>query len=68
MKKEKTIEICRVISKLVERIKKLKMVGDICYGMEFVIRQKLKYVGLKTCNYFNKYLQALKQSLEIWYA
>jgi hypothetical protein len=28
----------------------------------------LKYVGLKTCNYFNKYLQALKQSLEIWYA
>jgi hypothetical protein len=43
-------------------------VGDIYYGMELVIRKELIYVGLKMCNFFHKYLWALKKSLEIWYA
>jgi hypothetical protein len=40
MKKEKNIGICIVISKLVEKIKQLKKVGDIYYGMELVIWQE----------------------------
>jgi hypothetical protein len=56
MKKEINIGICSVISKLVEKRKQLEKVGDVYYGMELVIRKKLKYVGLKMCNFFNKYL------------
>jgi predicted CopG family antitoxin len=44
VKREKNIRICNVISRLVERKKNLKEVGDIYYGMELVTRKELKYV------------------------
>jgi hypothetical protein len=65
MKKERNIGICNVISKLVERKKQLENIGDIYYGMELVIRIELKYVLLKMCTFFHKYLWALKKSFEI---
>ncbi len=68
MKKERKIGICNVISRLVERKKQFKKVGDIYYGMQLVLRKELKYVLLKMCTFFHKYLLALKKSLEIWYA
>jgi hypothetical protein len=36
--------------------------------MELVIREELKYVILKMCTFFHKYLWALNKTLEIWYA
>jgi len=68
MKRERNIGICNVISRLVERKFFKKKVGDIYYGMQFVLRIELKYVLLKMCTFFHKYLLALKKSLEIWYA
>jgi hypothetical protein len=68
MKRERNIGICNVISKLVERKKQLEKVGDIYYRMELVIRIELKYVLLKMCTFFHKYLWAFKKSLDIWYA
>ncbi len=47
VKREKNIRICNVISRLVERKKNLKEVGDIYYGMELVTRKELKYVPWK---------------------
>jgi len=57
--------ICTVISKLVERKKNLKEIGDIYYGMEFVTGEELKYVLLKMCTFFHIYLCTLKKSFEI---
>jgi hypothetical protein len=69
MKRGKNIGICNVISKLVERKKNLKEVGNI-FIMEWnlFIRKKVKYVLLKMCKFYFKYLWALMKSLEIWYA
>ncbi len=47
--------------------KKLEEVGDIYYGMKLVIRKEVKYVLLKMCTFYRKYLWALMKSLEIWY-
>jgi len=52
----------------VERKKYLVEVGDIYYGMELVIGKKMKYVVLKLCTFYHKYLWALIKFLEIWYA
>jgi len=69
MKRGKNIGICNVISKLVERKKNLEEVGNI-FIMEsnLFIRKKVKYVLLKMCKFYFKYLWALMKSLEIWYA
>jgi len=56
MKREINIGICNVISRLVERKKQLEKARDIYYGMELIIRQELKYMGLKMCNFLNRYL------------
>jgi hypothetical protein len=48
--------------------KNFKKAKDIYYGMVLVISKELKYVLLKMCTLFHKYLWALKKSLEIWYA
>jgi hypothetical protein len=48
--------------------KKTEKVGDIYYGMEFVIRKELKYVLLKMCIFFHKYLWALKKSFDFFNA
>jgi hypothetical protein len=65
MKRGKNIGICNVISKLVERKKNLKEVGDIYYGMELITGKELKYVPLKMFTFFHIYLCALKKSLEL---
>jgi hypothetical protein len=41
---------------LVERKKQLEEVGDIYYGMELVIRKEVKYVFLRMCTFYHKYL------------
>ncbi len=66
-KTKKNMEIWNVISRLVEGKKNLEEVGDIYHGMELVIRKEVKYVLLKMCTFYHKYLWALMKSFEIWY-
>jgi hypothetical protein len=49
----------------VEGKENLEEVGDIYHGMELVIRKEMKYVLLKMCMFYFKYLWALMKSFEI---
>ncbi len=60
MKRARNIGICNVNFMLVGRKGQLKKVRDIYYGMELVIRKELKYVLLKMCTFFHKYLTLKK--------
>ncbi len=66
--KGKNTRIQNVIFRLVDRKNNLEEVGDIYHGMELVIRKEVKYVFLKMCTFYHKYLWALMKSFEIWYA
>jgi hypothetical protein len=52
---------------LVERKTNLEEFGDIYYQTELVIRKEVKYVFLKMCTFYHKYLWALMKFLEVWY-